>query len=295
MSKYGEEVSHIYVNGRLCQVGEPHLSVLDRGFTLGDGVFETLRVAGGRAFRLIDHLARLRASARVLELPVDMTDRELTEAIERVRRANRLRNAVVRITISRGVATERGLLPPARPVPTVVVQASPFRGLPAAERGFSVCTSSVRRNELSPTSRIKACAYVDNLLARLEARQLGADEAVLMNTAGYLACCSTANLHLVSELKVLTPALQCGTLAGVTRQVVRELAGELGLAWAEAWLRPADLQSADEAFLTNSVLGIVPITRVDGQKVGSGRPGTVTLALRQRYESLLSRSTESPE
>jgi branched-chain amino acid aminotransferase len=278
----------VYVYGELREVRERHISALDRGFALGDGIFETIRVAGGRAFRLGDHLARLRASARVVQMPVPWTDAVLAEGIAEVLRANGLGEAVVRLTISRGIAVERGLLPSGSVEPTLVIQASSFRELApeVLARGFSARISSVRRNEFSPASRIKACNYLDNLLARLEAHRSGTDEAIMLNSSGYLACCSTANLHLVSGDRLRTPALECGVLAGVTRQVVRELAAPCGLQWEEAWLRPDDVLSADEAFLTNSVLGIVPLTRVDGVVIGDGLPGPATARLRQGYEGL---------
>jgi len=280
---------YVCVDGQLLPADGRHLSALDRGFTLSDGVFETMRVAGGQAFRLREHLARLRASADVLRLPVPWPDEELAEAIARLLAANDLQEAVARLTVSRGIPTERGLLPPSPCAPTLVVQASPFHRLPAEvlARGLGVRTSSIRRNETSPTSRIKACSYLDNVLARMEAREAGADEALLLNTSGFVACCSSANVHVISGGRVLTPAVECGALPGITRGVARELAAGIGLAWEEAWLRPADLVAADEAFLTNSVLGVAALTRLDGRPVGAGAPGQATLRLAWEYENLL--------
>lgn len=287
-------MGYVMVDGELHPARGRHVSALDRGFTLGDGVFETIRVAAGRAFRLPAHLARLRRSAAALHLPVTWGDDALSEAVAEVSAANRLADAVVRITVSRGVATERGLLPPSRPVPTVAIQASPFRELSSESlrRGLSAVTSSIRRNETSPISRIKSCNYLDGVLARLEAQRAGADDAIMLNTSGYLACCSAANLHLVCGGRIQTPALACGVLAGITRQVVRELAASLGLRAEEAWLRPADLWAADEAFLTNSVLGIAPLTRVDGRGIGTGQPGPIAAQLRIRYEALVCEASQ---
>lgn len=285
----GAMIRYVYVDGHLLPADGRHLSALDRGFTLSDGVFETMRVAGGRAFRLWEHLTRLRASADVLRLPVPWPDEELAEAIARLLAANDLQEAVARLTVSRGVPAERGLLPPSPCAPTLVAQVSPFHRLPDEKLagGLGVHTSSIRRNETSPTCRIKVCSYLDNVLARMEAREAGADEALLLNTAGFLACCSSANLHVISGGRVLTPSVECGALPGITRGVVQELAAGIGLVWEEAWLRPADLAAAEEALLTNSVLGVVAITRVDGRLVGLGTPGRATLRLAREYEDLL--------
>lgn len=285
----GIEAAWIYVDGQVRAIGERHVSALDRGFTLGDGVFETIRVADGKPFRLAVHLARLRTSANALQLPIPWSDEDLASGVSEVTRANRLAEAVVRLTVSRGAARARGLLPPPHSVPTLVVQASPFRELSPEKlaRGFGVSTSAIRRNESSPTSRIKTCNYLDNVLARLEAERAGSDEAVMLNSAGYLACCSAANLFLVAEGRIRTPAVECGVLAGITRQVVRELIGHLGLVWEEGWLSPAELVAAEGAFLTNSVLGVVPITSVDGHPIGGGRPSIATSRLRWLYEDLV--------
>jgi branched-chain amino acid aminotransferase len=279
---------YLDVNGQLLPVDVRHISALDRGFTLGDGVFETVRVIGGRPFRLEAHLTRLRESAAVLELPIPVTPDELAARTEHLLAANERREAVVRLTVSRGVPPERGLLPPLRPEPTVVIQVSPFHELPAAKlaQGFSAHISAIRRNEHSPVARIKACNYLDNVLARMEAQRAGADEAILLNTAGALACLSAANLHLVRGRRVLTPALHCGVLAGITRQVVSELAVAIGLDWEEGWLLPDEIWAAQEAFLTNSVLGVVPITSVDTRSVGTGKPGPISMSLRQALGEL---------
>lgn len=286
---------YLYVNGELRESRDPQVSALDRGFTLGDGVFETLRSIGGAVPRLAQHLARLRYSAGVIELEVPEPDERLASAIGSLLVANGLRDAVVRLTLSRGASFERGVLPPSSARPTLVIQATPVvapaeAAVPsgaAAAAGIGALISSVRRNEHSPTSRIKSCNYLDSVLARLEARRAGAEDAIMLNTAGYLACGSTSNLHLVVGDLILTPALECGVLAGITRAAVRELAPSAGLRWEEAWLRPEAIRSADEVFLTNSVLGVVPVTLVDGEGVGSGLPGPIALLLLHDYENSL--------
>ena len=277
-----------WVNGSLTSSSEAAIAVTDRGFALGDGVFETMLAPGGRPFRFDAHLARLRSSAGVLRLPVPLDDTELATAIGQTTSANSLVDAVVRLTVTRGVTDARGLVPPLRPRCTVVVQAYPA---PAhSQAGLRVAIASARRNEQSPVSRIKATGgYLDNLVARLEAKEHGFDDAILLNTIGQVACASVANVHLVTREGVLTPAPECGALVGITSGAVGELAALRGIRWGSGTLMPADLLAADEVFLTNSVQGVVPVLCVGGNVIGRGEPGPITHALRADYDALLTR------
>lgn len=279
----------IYLNGGLVPAAGPHVSALDRGFALGDGVFDTLRVVGGRPFRLSLHLDRLRRSARALHIPLPVEDSQLESALRLVLSANRLEDALVRITLSRGVPGERGLLPPRDPSPSLAVQATPFHGYPREryQAGFRGTIASIRRNESSPLSRVKSCSYLDSVLARMEAEARGADEALLLNSSGWLACGASSNLFLLSAGTLITPSLECGVLDGVTRRTVLELAGRLGLGCLQRPLASSELEGAQEAFLTNSALGIMPLVAVDGLPIGSGTPGPTTLRLRKAHDVLL--------
>ena len=161
------------------------------------------------------------------------------------------------------------------------------------ERGMAAVVSGVRRNETSPLARVKSLNYLDNLLAREEARRSGAGEALLLNTRGFIAEGAASNVFLVRDGTLLTPGVEAGALPGITRQVVMELAGEEGLAVEEANVTLPDLFGAGEAFLTNSVMEVMPLVSVDGRPVGPGRPGPLTERLARRYRDLVARETST--
>ncbi len=279
----------IYVNGAFLPEQGAHLSALDRGFTLGDGVFETLRAVGGRIFRWDDHLARLHRSAATVGLPLPGSPAELSDAISALLGENRLTDALVRITVSRGVPDERGLMPPSTPTPTLAIQAAPFAGYPEERyrRGFTATISAIRRNEHSPLSYVKSCNYLDSVLARMGAAARGADEALLLNTAGQLACGASSNIFLVSGGTLVTPSLGCGVLDGVTRRTVAEIAADLRLQLFEREIAASEIFLAEELFITNTALGVMPLVAVDGQPIGRGVPGPVASRLRAAYAEIL--------
>jgi branched-chain amino acid aminotransferase len=278
----------LWVNGRLIPAGEARLDPRDRGYTLGDGLFETMRAWYGALPWMSCHLARLRAGAAVLGLPLPADD-ELESAIRQTLAVNDLSEAVVRLTVSRGIPTERGLLPDPEPKVSVVVHARPFAGYPAElyERGMRAITSSIRRNECSPLANIKSLSYLENVLIRREAAERGADEALLLNISGNLACASAANLFLVLGDSLVTPDLASGALPGTMRELVLgELAPRADLSLDERSVRPGELATVNEAFLTSALLGVMPLTDVDGRQVGEGTPGPVARGLASRLDYL---------
>jgi branched-chain amino acid aminotransferase len=277
----------LWVNGKLLPVGEAVLDPRDRGFTLGDGLFETMRVRRGAVLRIERHLSRLRAGAAVLGLSSLPKDKDLNDAIAKTLTANGLTEVTVRLTISRGVPKRRGLLPEPEPRPSLVIHAEPFAGYPAElyDRGARAVISGIRRNEHSPLARVKSLNYLDNVLARHEAETRGADDALLLNTAGDLACASAANLFLLLDGALVTPSVTSGALRGTVRELVTaELAPTVGLEVVERVVRPEELRTADEVFLTNALMGIVPLTVVDSLPIGTGVPGPVSLKLRAELE-----------
>jgi branched-chain amino acid aminotransferase len=276
----------VWVNGALAPADAAHLSAFDRGFQLGDAVFETLRARAGRATELDQHLARLRSSADGLAITLPAsTEADVAAGIAVLLRAEDLAgpdgDAAIRITVSRGPFFGRGLLPPAdaEPKPTVVVQAWPVPPPPAGhiEQGIRLIPSAVRRDPSSPLGRLKTTSRADHVYARLEAKRAGADDALFLTVDGHLSEATSANLFLVSGRALRTPSLACGILAGTTRDWILAWAGRVGLEPAEALLLPADLATADEAFLSSSVAGILPVTAIDGRPLGNGAPGPWTL------------------
>jgi branched-chain amino acid aminotransferase len=259
----------------------PLLDPRDRGFTLGDGLFETMRAVGGRLPLLPLHLGRLRSSADVLRLSIHWTDAFLAEAIHAVLAANHLTDAAVRLTVSRGVPSHRGLLPDPQPTPTLVIDAEPFAGYPADlyERGAFLVTSRIPRNERSPLSTVKSTSRLEQLLARLGAAEAGADEALVPNTAGRVAGASAANVFVVVGRRLVTPSLEEGALPGVVRRVIlEELGRAAGLEALETAVAREELHQADEVFLTSALLGILPVSSLDGRSIGPDRSAGSALA-----------------
>ena len=286
---------HVWVDGRILPAGEPHLSAFDRGFQLGDGAFETLRARGGRPAELDRHLERLRHSTDTLEidLPADAAGR-IEDGIADLLGAEDLaapdRDAAIRITVSRGAIMARGLIPADASTPaTIVIQAWPVVPAPTDHlvRGLSLISSSVRRDPTNPLAAIKTTSRVDYVYARLEARHAGADEALFLTVDGHLSEATTANIFLIRGGELVTPSLDCAILPGTTRDWILRWAPTVGLRATERALAAADLAAADEAFLSSSVAGILPVTRFDGREIGSGKPGEWTLRARADRDAFI--------
>lgn len=278
----------VYINGELVPRREAGISPFDRGILYGYGLFETMRSYGGRVFRLDRHLARLMHSAGKIGLDVGLDPTALEQAIHKTLEANKLSDARIRLTVLAGEG-ERGLAPPTSGTLTVIIVAEKLVPPPpqAYEDGIRAAVVSVRRNSQSPLSGIKSIGYLDNLLAHSEAVAAGADEAILLNEQGFIAECSTSNIFLAVEGRLFTPSVESGILLGITREVVLELAQGLGITAGVGEIPLAHLLRADEAFLTNSVVEVMPITGVDGKPIGTGKPGEVTKRLMAAYRELV--------
>jgi branched-chain amino acid aminotransferase len=286
---------HVWIDGALAPADALHLSAFDRGFQLGDGVFETLRARGGRPTELDDHIARLQRSAEGLDIALGPSlEADLRDGIAALLAAEGLDgpdgDASIRITVSRGVVTGRGLLPPGPSTATVVIQAWPVAPPPAGhlEDGLHLVVSSVRRDPASPLAALKTTSRADYVYARLEARRAGADDALFLTTDGRLSEATSANICLVRGSELATPALDCAILPGTTRTWILRWAAGAGLALHEGSLLPADLAAADEAFLCSSVAGVLPVTRFEGAPIGTGRPGPWTARAREAREAFVS-------
>ncbi|HEX4765715.1 MAG TPA: aminotransferase class IV [Lichenihabitans sp.] len=254
----------IWHNGALREGTTIALDAGDRGLLLGDGLFETVAVFNRTPFRLADHWDRMSLAADRLGIPLDRA--VLDRATSALVSGSADDHGVLRITVTRG-AGPRGLAPASDMTPTVLATLAPWRP-DMAFRSVALATSSIRRNSGSPLSRIKSLGYLDNVLALREALDLGADDALLLNEAGSVACSSAANVFVVSGVRLLTPPIEDGVLPGITRALVLRHAAELGLSAAETTLTPADLRSADAAFLTNSVRLLDRVRRLDASDLG---------------------------
>lgn len=291
----GSRPAHVWFDGRIVEATEPVLTAFDRGFQLGDGVFETLRARSGRPTELPEHAARLQRSAAGLAIPLpDDIERTLAHAIEELLVTEGLSgpdgDASVRVTISRGAFFGRGLLPPKEhPIPAIVVQAWPVPPPPAAhlEVGLHLVVSSVRRDPENPLNALKTTSRADYVYARIEARTAGADDALFLTVDGYLSEATSANVFIVRGDELATPALACAILPGTTRDWILRWGSTAGLRPVEGWLTARDLAEADEAFLSSSVAGILPVTRFAGEAIGTGRPGPWTMRARDDREAFI--------
>ena len=296
----GPGPKYVWVDGQVLPADAPHLSVTDRGFQLGDGIFETLRAKAGHCTELPEHVARLHRSAAGLafELPSDV-DVRLADGIAKLLAAEGLDgpdgDASIRITASRGVWASRGLLPPrdVHLTPTLVIQAWPVEPPPAGhlEHGISLVASAVRRDPQNPIATLKTTSRIDYVYARIEARRAGADDAIFLTITGHLSEATTANIFLVRTaaddvLELATPSLDCAILAGTTRSWLLRWAESVGLRPVEGWLTPDELAAAHEAFVSSSVAGILPVTRFNGHPIGSGLPGPWTRRARADREAV---------
>lgn len=274
----------ISIDGRIVDPTIPHLSALDRGFTLADGLFETMRAYGGVIFRLDEHLARLERGASALRLFVPPQLRAMVLNALRAAVDQGLRDTSVRLTVSRGPGAP-GVAPPPDAHPTVVVAVHPLPPFPASlyGDGLSASTATGRRNEHAVTAGLKTLSYTDAMVALAEARASGNDDAIFLDTDGHLSEATSSNLFLVIDGSLVTPATRCGALPGITRATVLNLAADRGMPAEERVLHPDELDDASEAFLTSSVREIVPLVRVDGRLIGEGTPGEHTRALMAAY------------
>jgi branched-chain amino acid aminotransferase len=268
----------VYIDGRYYAPEEARISVFDHGLLYGDGVFEGIRIYGGRVFRLGEHIGRLYESAAAILLGIPMTEEEMEAAVVDAVRVNAKENGYIRLIATRGEGP-LGIDPGTCKRATVIIIVSDIQLYPEEYylKGIEIITSSTRRVPpecLDP--RIKSLNYLNNILAKLEARQAGCFEAVMLNTNGFVAECTADNIFIVKHGALLTPAAHHGALEGITRAVVMEAAKSRGIAAVEATLAPYDLYNADECFLTGTGAEIVPVVRIDGRTIGSGRPGPVT-------------------
>jgi branched-chain amino acid aminotransferase len=279
------------VNGVITPASEARVSVLDNGFTFGDAVYETLRTYGGRPFALARHFRRLRASAERLGFGLPDNDAELTRTLDALLDQARNPESFVRLIVTRGVGDISYHFERVKG-PTVVMAVKPFEGFPLSHytEGIALALVSVRRNHRSALDpAIKSNNLLNNVLAVREAQARGAVEAILLNQEGDVAEGASTNVFVVKDGVTVTPPLGAGILEGITREVVLELAREAGVPTREAAVSPDALRRADEVFITSSTREVMPASSLDGQRVGSGRPGPVTLRLLEAFRAAIPR------
>jgi branched-chain amino acid aminotransferase group I len=259
---------------------------MDYGFLYGYGLFETMRAYKGQVFRLDGHLDRLMYSAAILGLQLQV--QEIKGAVMDTIQANKLKEARIRIAISIG---EGGMAPDPSTCnkPTVLILAGHYQSYPERiyQKGFRAIVSSIRRNSQSPLSSLKTANYLESILARHQARVVGSDEAIHLNEKGLLAEASMSNIFIVTDGILRTPGLENGILPGITREIVLELAPRLGINTLEHDIQLDEVLHAQEAFLTNSLIEVMPLTEMVGKPVGHGKPGAITQRLMAGYRKMV--------
>jgi branched-chain amino acid aminotransferase len=278
----------VWINGERQADDGPHVTARDRGLTLADGVFETMRARGGTIFRVDRHLARLERSLKVLEIPAPGALRAWVGTAAKA--AAEEGEASIRLTVTRGPGAA-GVAPPAIPQPTVVISVGPMPAFPESTyaAGLSAHVASGRRNEYAMTAGLKTLAYIDAVVGVLEARRAGADEVLFLDTEGHCCEASASNLFIATGTDLVTPPLTCGALPGITREAVLELGRAAGIHVGERKIGLHEVRAAKEAFLTSSLRGIAPLVRIGGTPIGRGAPGDMTRRLTAAYLALVER------
>jgi branched-chain amino acid aminotransferase len=279
----------IYLDGEYLDKADASVSVFDHGLLYGDGVFEGIRVYGGRVFRLHEHLARLYDSARAIMLNIPIGPAEMGKALEETVSQNNINDGYVRLIVTRGKG-DLGLDPGNCPRASIIIIASDIQLYPQEcyEKGIEVVTVATRRvpsESLEP--RVKSLNYLNNVLAKMEAARAGCLEAVMLNTEGYVAECTADNIFVVRDGEIATPPPYHGALDGITMRSVLELAGSLQIKAGSSPLTRYDLYTAHECFLTGTGAEIMPVVSVDGRQVGNGIPGPLTKRLAAAFREMV--------
>ena len=279
----------IWLDGKWCDRDSAFVSVYDHGLLYGDGVFEGIRVYGGKIFRLREHLERLYDSAKAIWLTIPMSLEEMAAVTEEAVARSKITEAYIRPVVTRGVG-DLGLDPRKCPRASVIIIVDTIRLWPEEvyETGLTVVTAGTpipQRESLSP--RVKSLNYLPHILAKIEGVQAGADEVLMLDSSGNVAEGSGQNLFIVKHGRVRTPPPFAGILKGVTRDAVIELAAAAGYDIGETMLNRYDVYTADEAFFTGTAAEVIAIRQVDGRLIGSGRSGPVTRDLRSRFQALV--------
>jgi len=265
----------VYLNDEIVALEEAKISVLDHGFLYGNGLFETMRAYKNyHVFRLRQHLDRLFRSADVIRLKIEYSAEAIETAILETLAANALSDSgYVRLTISQGSGAP-GPDPTTCEKPTLLIVAKPFTPYPEElyQNGAAAIVSDIRRNPQSPIPRLKSLNYLENILARFQSRDVGAQESIFLDTDGYVAEGTMSNIFFVKSGELYTPSTECPILPGITRAVVLEMASKVGITIREGQWQLEQLLAADEAFLTNSLMEVMPLTRIDSACINDGEP-----------------------
>ena len=278
----------IYINGEYYGRADARVSVFDHGLLYGDGVFEGIRIYSGMIFKLKEHIERLYQSAKAILLEIPMSKEEIEKIVLKTVRINEKKNGYIRLVVTRGDGL-LGIDPTTCNKPTIIIIVDDIKLYPDEyyKNGIEIITASSRRipsDCLDP--RIKSLNYLNNIMAKLEAKQAGCLEAVMLNTEGFVTECTGDNIFTVKNNELFTPAPYHGALDGITMQTVIEIAESLGIKTHQTTLTRYDLYNADECFMTGTGAEIIPVIKIDGRVVGNGKPGAITRRLIKIFQKL---------
>jgi branched-chain amino acid aminotransferase len=268
----------IFLDGAFVDAADAKISVFDHGLLYGDGVFEGIRLYSKNVFRLDAHLERLEYSAKAIALKLPWSRQQISDWTCEACRLNGLTDGYIRLVVTRGVGN-LGLSPKKCPTPSIFIIADKIALYPPElySTGLEVITVPTRRvNPAALSPAVKSLNYLNNILAKIEAENVGFQEAIMLNDQGYVSECTGDNIFVVFKGEVLTPKVSSGALKGITRDTILDVARELGVPMREVDLTRYDVWIADELFLTGTAAEAIPVVTVDGREIGSGKPGPVT-------------------
>ncbi len=288
----------VYVDGKLLGKKEATVSVWDHGLLYGDGVFEGIREYNGIVFKLKEHIDRLYESAHYIRLKIPMTKEQMSNAVLETLRQNRLRSAYIRLLVTRGVG-DLGLNPMNCSDPSIVIITEPTTlGEDPTSKpiGVSAIISSIRRDPVDATSHeVKSLNYLNSILARWEAIDAGVNDAIMLDTQGFVSEATAENIFIVAKGQLATPSIDSAILHGVTRQRVMEIAEDLAYVITERRITPFELINAEEVFMTGTLAEIVPVLKVNGRNIGTGKVGPVTARICGEFAKVRSKTNEGTQ
>lgn len=276
----------VYFNGDFIKASEARVSIFDHGFLYGDGLFETLRVYDGMPFKFEEHMDRFYSGANYLGINVPLVRSVIRKAIEVLIEKNNLEDAVARVMLTRGEG-DIGLDTDLCPNPTILITVRGHMPLSQEIYDNGIKLTIVSKLKTPPQvidPSVKSNNYLSNILARAEAKEKGAFEGIMLNIEGYVAECTTSNIFLIKNDQIVTPTLASGILKGIARETVIEIANSFDITVEERFVLPEEIYDADECFITNSLMEIVPVSECDGTKISNGNPGIVTMNIMKEYK-----------